>query len=320
MLPSWEIYRKYISEIRTVKLEGNNEKCYKARYKRVYTYFASHSFTFIDCKVYISELIGEKLSSAYTNNIIKMIRSLCDYFELYGGLEIKEIAKIRNIQYIQERPFHNVEVLTEKEIKKLAEFKYPYKLTPRKRNHRMKTIIYTLSLGLRVGELINLTWDDVKEEYIYIRKGKTVNSERDIELPKKVYKLIMKLPRVSQYVFGSKIGQLDPDFVTYDLKNRAKVLGINKRITPHIFRHSLITSSIEKGVPIPFIAAHVGHVNWKTTQRYTHLTRNHSKKVVDASTLYRNNKTEQIQKAINNKINDTFDKNKLQAIYSLLSS
>jgi len=57
-----------------------------------------------------------------------------------------------------------------------------------------------------------------------------------------------------------------------DLKKRAKVAGITKRVFPHNFRHSYITHLLEAGVPITEVASLVGHKDIQTTySTYMHL-------------------------------------------------
>lgn len=57
----------------------------------------------------------------------------------------------------------------------------------------------------------------------------------------------------------------------FELKTRAKILGIKKRTYLHGLRHSFITELIRTDAPALKVARIVGHASLSTTLRYTHL-------------------------------------------------
>lgn len=48
-------------------------------------------------------------------------------------------------------------------------------------------------------------------------------------------------------------------------------MGLNRNITPHMFRHSFATYLIEEGADISFVQQILGHSSIKTTQIYIHV-------------------------------------------------
>lgn len=160
--------------------------------------------------------------------------------------------------------------------------------------HRNKAIIETLySCGLRVSELTNLKISDLyfKEGFIIV-KGKGSKQriipigERAIEeilYYTKHYRSTLKVNSdSSDILFLNRRGkQLSRVMIFTIVKNLAIEAGINKKISPHTFRHSFATHLIEGGADLRAVQEMLGHESIITTEIYTHIDREYLKQVVN---------------------------------------
>ena len=161
-----------------------------------------------------------------------------------------------------------------------------------------KAILEVLySSGLRVSELVGLTFNQVNEQenlITVIGKGK---KERTIPIRDEALKYLkMYLTEVrskrpiydKHYIFLTKKGKrISRQYLYNVIRRNAKKCGLEKKVHPHTLRHCFATHLLENGAELRAVQEMLGHVNVGTTQIYTHLT---SKKIVDEYDNYRKNK------------------------------
>jgi len=73
---------------------------------------------------------------------------------------------------------------------------------------------------------------------------------------------------------------IDPSVVNKTIKRAVRLLGIDKRITAHTFRHSFATHLLQRGTDIRTIQGLLGHNDVKTTEIYTHIVKQGGQEVV----------------------------------------
>lgn len=147
---------------------------------------------------------------------------------------------------------------------------------------RDRLIIEVLyATGVRVSELCGLDIEDVDlaGRAIHIRNGKgakdrvvplgqTTTSHLKAHIAS-LYGPIRSI-ETEHPLFVSWMGRrLSPCSVQILLRREATACGINKRVTPHVLRHSCATHMYSRGASILHVKQMLGHADVTTTQIYT---------------------------------------------------
>ena len=159
------------------------------------------------------------------------------------------------------------------------------------RNRAMLETLY--GCGLRVSELVSLKISDLFFDEGFIKITGKGNKQRFVPVGKlaqkyiQLYKDTMRNQVKVKKEFGDTLflnrrgGQLTRAMIFTIIKDLAVKIDLNKKISPHTFRHSFATHLLENGADLRSIQLMLGHESITTTEIYLHLDRKFLKEVVN---------------------------------------
>ncbi|WP_457617391.1 site-specific tyrosine recombinase XerD [Lutibacter sp.] len=165
----------------------------------------------------------------------------------------------------------------------------------RPQGERNRAILETLyGCGLRVSELINLQLSDLFFDEGFIRVIGKGNKQRFVPVNVYTQKYInLYITTIRNHISVQK-GFEDTIFLSRRGKNLSRNMiftiikdlgikaGLQKKISPHTFRHSFATHLLERGADLRAIQQMLGHESITTTEIYMHLDKRFLKEVVDS--------------------------------------
>jgi len=152
-----------------------------------------------------------------------------------------------------------------------------------RRNKAMLETLY--SCGLRVSELVNLRISNIFKKDGFVKVVGKGNKERLVPISDKALNEINNyfpdrhsLPQIDKkdadILFLNRRGKkLSRVMVFLIIKGLAEKVEINKKISPHTFRHSFATHLVEGGADLRAVQEMLGHESIITTEIYTHIDR-----------------------------------------------
>ena len=199
-----------------------------------------------------------------------------------------------NCDYLDNNPFTLIK--TPRKEKKLPRFFYYNELEEMfdsidisnalgQRNRLILEVLY--ASGVRVSELVNIKVKDINDEEIKVLgKGNKERITRIGDYAREVLDLYLKdgylelNKKKSEYLFLNKDGdQLTTRGVRYILDQVIKNTNVNKKISPHMLRHSFATHLLNEGCDILSVQELLGHESLTATAIYTHVTTDRLKDV-----------------------------------------
>ena len=224
---------------------------------------------------YFSYRKDSNISASTQSRMLTCLHSFYQYLSDKQNLKIDPTEQLDYPKLEKKLPiFLNVQ-----EVERLLEAPNSKSLFGQ-RDRAMLELLY--SCGLRVSELINLSYHNInlKDEFIRIHgKG---NKERLLPMGE------IAIDYLTKYELNSrpallKNGQSDSYFLSnrgramsrqnffYIIKDYASKAGIDKPLSPHSLRHAFATHLVQKGADLRSVQLMLGHSDISSTQLYTHI-------------------------------------------------
>lgn len=160
--------------------------------------------------------------------------------------------------------------------------------TPKEiRDAAMLEVLY--SCGLRVSELTSLRIRDLFFGEGYIRVTGKGDKQRLVPISSTAQERIHRYLEVRRSArageetlfLNNRGSSLTRVMIFTILREAARRAGIEKKISPHTFRHSFATHLLEGGASIRQVQELLGHESILTTEIYTHLDDSHLRQTVE---------------------------------------
>lgn len=263
------IKNQYIKEFKEKlilqRYASNSISIYVMCIKKFLIYYESKNIRTLnknDIIVYLTQLLQiEKISDSYQK---QMLGAITKFYDLIFNinLDLKSL-------YPKRKKNNLPKYISKPQVKKMIEGTYNLK-------HRC-IIMLLYSAGLRVSELIGLKTIDIDSDSMLINisnsKGR---KDRKVMLSEKVLaelRVYYRQFKPKDYLFeGQNKEYYSAKSIQNVVKEAALRANVNRRVTPHMLRHSFAIHLLENGTDIRYIQELLGHSSIQTTELYTYIT------------------------------------------------
>lgn len=237
-------------------------------------------------KSFVAWLNERDVSPRTQARTISGIKSFYKYLLIEGIISSDPTALLESPKIGRKLP----DILSMEEIDKLIE-SIDLGKSEGQRNKAMLETLY--SCGLRVSELVNLRITNLFFEQGFIKVEGKAGKERLVPVSGRAideinkyltgYRKTLNISQESENVLflnrrGKKLSRV---MVFTIIKNLAEKIKLNKKISPHTFRHSFATHLINGGADLRAVQEMLGHESILTTEIYTHLDSDYLKSTIN---------------------------------------
>ena len=265
----------------TKKTSGNTEVSYERDLKKMMRYFEGEQhitevsrITETNLNSYMLYLENRHFAPSTVSRSVASMRAFFQYLTRERVIDKDPSEHLKPPKVEKKMP----EVLTVREVDLLLA--QPSQETPKgSRDKAMLELLY--ATGIRVSELIHLTWPDVNLSMGYITCRER-DKERVIPFGSVARRALHHYLADARKVF---VGDQETEVLFTNcsgkpmsrqgfwkiLKGYAASAGIEKDITPHTLRHSFAAHLIQNGADVRSVQEMMGHSDISTTQMYVNM-------------------------------------------------
>ena len=263
------------------ELDAKTVKAYRIDLTQFFSYVQSTEPEKETIEQYITEL-----HKKYKQKTIK--RKIASIKAFYSYLEEEEL--------VEQNPFRKIKVkfketiilpriIPREEIEQLLNYIYASlsSLSGIQYKHSLRdaaVIEVFFATGARVYEISNIRVENINLNSGLIRIMGKVGKERYIQISNTAVLDILRkyyaenepeIKKSGYFFINNRGNRYTEQSIRFMLKKYTLKAGIQRTITPHMFRHSFATYLIEEGVDVSCVQQILGHSSIKTTQIYIHV-------------------------------------------------
>jgi len=265
-------YQRDLSKLHVFAKEGN---------------LSAEAITSTELREFLYQLQKTKLSERSQARCVSSIRRFF-IFLIHTGLREDDPTELIQSPKL---PTYLPDTLSESEMDDLI------KAIDQSTEHGFRNVVLLETLygcGLRVSELITLKLSSVYWEDQIIKVIGKGNKERWVPIHQRALDLMtLYIDSIrshqsiasghEDFLFLNRRGKhLSRVMIFYIIKEASKDAGIQKKVSPHTFRHSFATHLVQRGADLRVVQEMLGHASIMTTEVYTHLNEKDLKKGIQA--------------------------------------
>ena len=242
---------------------------------------------------FINKKLAEGLSASYVRDIFTVFKTMLKYAQEEYGFRLS----LKNV-VLPKAERKQVEKISDTEQKKLVSYL--------KANMSLTAfgILLSLFMGLRIGELCGLKWEDVdfQNKILHIRRTvqrissangnrktkivisapKSATSFREIAIPDMLMEYFeMFRSEADHFILSGTDKPVEPRTMQYRYKKILQSAEVEDH-NYHKLRHTFATNSAEKGFNVKALSAVLGHSNVTLTlNRYIHPDRIYERRLMN---------------------------------------
>lgn len=271
-------------------LSENSVEAYLTDVKKLFLYFdfetiGLKSIQYEDLQNFVVALSESGVAVGSQARIISGIRAFFSYLVLENVIDDNPSALLEQPKLPKKLPVF----LSVEEVNKLLET-FDLSTQNGQRDRAILEVLY--GCGLRVSELCGLLISNLFFDDGFIKVIGKGNKERLVPINGSAVKqcnfyreYVRKQQKIKEnsedvLFLNARGGHLSRVAIFNIVKKAAIAAEITKNISPHTFRHSFATHLYENGADLRAIQDMLGHVSITTTEIYSHVSREHLKKVV----------------------------------------
>lgn len=242
---------------------------------------------------FINKKLADGLSASYVRDIFTVFKTMLKYAQEEYGFRLS----LKNV-VLPKAERKQVEKISDTEQKKLVSYL--------KANMSLTAfgILLSLFMGLRIGELCGLKWEDVdfRNKILHIRRTvqrissangnrktkivisapKSATSFREIAIPDMLMKYFeMFRDEADHFILSGSDKPVEPRTMQYRYKKILHTSDVENH-NYHKLRHTFATNSAEKGFNVKALSAVLGHSSVTLTlNRYIHPDRTYERRLMN---------------------------------------